>query len=113
MSNRASATTTWASPFSGQLSSDQSPCSENRGSPALISISPDSRAAVDARHRALLVAAGPHPVELVDVDETGMYETATLNMSADEFAIEVPEAENDDETQEMDLDGGTVDTKAI
>ena len=51
--------------------------------------------------------------EIVDIDETGMYETATLNMSADEFAIEVPEAENDDETQEMDLDGGTVDTKVI
>jgi hypothetical protein len=51
--------------------------------------------------------------DFVDVDETGMYETATLNMSADEFTIEVPEAENDDDTKEMDLDGSTVDTKAI
>lgn len=51
--------------------------------------------------------------EFVDDDETGMYETATLNMSADEFTIEVPEAENDDDTKEMDLDGGTVDTKVI
>ncbi|MCP5090706.1 MAG: LPXTG cell wall anchor domain-containing protein [Gammaproteobacteria bacterium] len=51
--------------------------------------------------------------DFVDVDETGMYETATLNMSADEFAIDVPEAENDDDTKDMDLDGSTVDTKAI
>ena len=51
--------------------------------------------------------------DFVDTDETGMYETATLNMSADEFTIEVPEAENDDDTKEMDLDGGTADTKVI
>lgn len=51
--------------------------------------------------------------DFVDTDETGMYETVTLNMPADEFTIEMPEAENDDDTKEMELDDGTVDTKAI
>ncbi|MCP4302493.1 MAG: hypothetical protein GY783_18065 [Gammaproteobacteria bacterium] len=39
-----------------------------------------------------------------DEDDTGVYEGAT---------VEMPAAENDDDTQEMDVEGGTVDTKAI
>jgi len=39
-----------------------------------------------------------------DEDDTGIYEGAT---------VEMPAAENDDDTREMDIDGGKVDTKVI
>lgn len=54
-----------------------------------------------------------HNEDFVDANETGMYETASLNMTDDEFTVEMPAAENDDEMKELDLDDSPVDTKAI
>ncbi|MBT8101880.1 MAG: hypothetical protein KJO95_02865 [Gammaproteobacteria bacterium] len=39
--------------------------------------------------------------DLVDLDATGINETATVNMTADDYTLEMPSADNDDETREM------------
>lgn len=46
-------------------------------------------------------------------DEDFLVETATVVMTDDDATAEMPAADNDDETADMELDGGKVDTKAV
>ncbi|MDH3616770.1 MAG: LysM peptidoglycan-binding domain-containing protein [Gammaproteobacteria bacterium] len=48
-----------------------------------------------------------------DLDDTGINENVTVDMTADDFTVEMREADNDDDTTEIELDGGKVDTKAV
>lgn len=45
-------------------------------------------------------------------DDTGITEALTVSMTSDDKTVEMPSAENDD-TTEMEIEGGKVDTKAV
>ncbi len=51
--------------------------------------------------------------ELSDLDDTGVNEAITVNITRDENTVEIQTADNDDDTTEMEIEGGKVDTKAL
>jgi pilus assembly protein FimV len=51
--------------------------------------------------------------DIGDLDDTGINESVTVKMTADDFTVEMREADNDDDTMEIAHDGGKVDTKAV
>jgi len=51
--------------------------------------------------------------DISDLDDTGINEAVAADTLADEITIEIREADNDDDTREMDLDDRKVDSKAV